>query len=403
MENVNWDARRTLSTIAPTPGGTYLPPENLARIGTHTLRPHGQPRLNPPDYSISLRTKFGSDQQLHHPGPRRQSLRGFEDHYADIIDFIVRATHYVWEEKNVGYIYEFYGPRSQVMDDTGLLWGRERVVQATLQALNAFPDFRGHAAEIVWAGDDEVGFITSHRAMIKGTNTGYSQYGPPTFRKVQYWLIAECWTIANEICEEWVLYNNASLLRQLGFDLKEKARELGSQVNWSSVLDRRFGEVERLLGQGKPEHLPPKPAAAGDSFDPGDFLRRMYHYVWNWRMLGKVRDAYAANFRFYGPSDRQGYGRGEYQSFLLSLLAMFPDLVHTVDDLYWMGNDREGYTTSTRWSIVGTHTGPGVYGPPTGRRVYIWGITQHTIQQGRITEEWMMFNEFEVMQQILRE
>jgi hypothetical protein len=394
------DPRTVLSTTACVPSDAYVPPENLARLDTHPLRPHGQPRINPPDYTISLRTKFGTDQQLLHPGPRRQSLRGFEDHYADIIDFIVRATHFVWEEKNVGYIYEFYGSRSKVMDDTGMLWGRERVVAGTLQALNAYPDFRGHADEIIWAGDDEVGFSTSHRAVIKGTNTGYSQHGEPTFRKVQYWLIADCWTIANEICEEWVLYNNSSHLQQLGFDVKAKARELGSQVNWASVLDQHFGEVDRLLGQNKPEHMRPP---TGTGFDVGDFLRRMYHYVWNWRMLGKVRDAYAPNLRFFGPSDRQGYGRGEYQSFLISLMSMFPDMVHTIDDIYWMGNDQDGYTTSTRWSVVGTHTGPGVYGKPTGRRVYMWGITQHYIKDGRITEEWMMFNEFEVMQQIMRE
>ena len=28
-----------------------------------------------------------------------------------------------------------------------------------------------------------------------------------------------------------------------------------------------------------------------------------------------------------------------------------------VDDLYWMGNDVDGYRASVRWSIVGTHRG----------------------------------------------
>ena len=399
MDQKTQDSRQALSTTEALPDKPYLPPENLARLETHVLRPHGEPRVNPPDYSISVRSKFGTDQQLHYPGERRQSLRGFEDHYTDIIDFIVRATHFVWEEKNVGYIYEFYGMESRIVDDSGLQFGRDRVVANTLQAINAFPDFRGYADEVVWAGDDEVGFVTSHRAVLKGTNTGYSQHGAPTGRKVQYWLIAECWTIANEIREEWVMYNNTSALQQLGYDVREKAREAGSQVNWDSVLAQRLGEPERIIGHNKPAYLPP----ATGPFDPGDFLRRMYHYVWNWRMFGKVRDAYAPNLRFYGPSDRQGYGRGEYQAFIISLISMFPDLTFTIDDQYWMGNEAEGFTTSTRWSVVGTHTGPGVYGKPTGRRVYMWGITQHVIKDGKITEEWMMFNEFEVMAQILRE
>ena len=312
---------------------------------------------------------------------------------------IVRATHYVWEEKNVGYIYEFYGIESKVMDGSGLQFGRDRVIEGTLQTLNAFPDLRGHADEVIWAGDDEVGFLTSHRAILKGTNTGYSQHGGPTGRKAQWWVIADCWTIANEICEEWVLYNNISQLQQLGLDVRAIARAYGSQVNWDSVLAQRLGEPERLIGHRKPAYLPP---TTGD-FDVGDFIKRMIHYVWNWRMFGKVRDAYALNVRFFGPSDRQGYGRGEYQAFVISLVSMFPDMALTVDEQHWMGNAAEGYTVSTRWSIVGTHTGPGAYGKPTGRRVYMWGITQHVVKNNQITEEWMLFNEFEVLAQLLRE
>jgi hypothetical protein len=47
-----------------------------------------------------------------------------------------------------------------------------------------------------------------------------------------------------------------------------------------------------------------------------------------------------------------------------------------------------------RWSIVGTHEGYGVYELPTGRPVYTWGITQRYVRDGRILEEWMVFNEF---------
>ncbi|MGQ0603738.1 MAG: ester cyclase, partial [Anaerolineales bacterium] len=287
-----------------------------------------------------------------------------------------------------------------VTDDSHTYWGRDQVIANTLQSINAFPDFRGYPDEIIWAGDDEVGFYTSHRAVIKATNTGYSQFGPPTGHTVHFWLIADCITIANEIFEEWVLYNTSSMLQQMGYDLRQKARELGNQRKWDNLKDARYGEPQRLLGQGKPAHLPPSQT---DGFDVEDFIRRTYHYIWNWRMLGKVRDAYAPGLRFFGPSDRALYGTGEYQSFVLSLLAMFPDLELTVDDLYWMGNDREGYATTTRWSVVGTHTGPGVYGTPTGRRITLWGITQHVIKDGQITEEWMMFNEFDVMQQIFRD
>ncbi len=378
-----------------------IPPENMARIDTHSLRTKGEPRSNPPNLRISLRSKFGTDQQLLYPGTeRRQSMRGFEDTYVDIIDLIVRATHRIWEEKDIGYIYDHYRHGARVIDDYGLFFGRDRVIAGTIQLINAFPDIRLFADEIIWAGDDEVGFHTSHRAILTGTNTGYSVYGPPTNRKVHYWLVANCIFVANENYEEWVIYNNASLIKQLGFDLHQKARELAHQMDWNKFHERRFGEPDRLPGQGKPPHLPPAP---NNGFDVEEFVRRAYHYIWNWRRVAKIRDAYAPNMRFFGPTNRAYYGHGEYQAFVISMLAMFPDLAMYVDDVYYMGNDTEGYLVSVRWSVVGSHGGPGIYGAPTGRPISMWGITQHVIKGGRIMEEWMMFNEFEVMQQIYRE
>ncbi len=68
-----------------------------------------------------------------------------------------------------------------------------------------------------------------------------------------------------------------------------------------------------------------------------------------------------------------------------------------------MGNDIEGYRVSVRWTALGTHRGHGLYGDPTGRRVHLWGIDQLSIVGGRVVEDWMMFNEFDMMAQIFRD
>ena len=215
----------------------------------HVLRPKGEPRFMPPDFTISLRSAGGTDRQLLYPQEeRRQSLRGFEDHYVDIIDYIVRITHRIWEEKHIGYIYDTYKHTSKVWDGTGLQYGREKIVQDTVHTINAFPDIRLYADEIVWAGDDEVGFHTSHRTVITGHNTGFSRYGPPTGQKVFLMCIANCIALENEIFEEWVLYDTAALIKQLGFDLREQARMAGNRAVHNSIDDPRFGEPERLPG-----------------------------------------------------------------------------------------------------------------------------------------------------------
>ena len=357
--------------------------------------------IMPGDFSISLAAKGGADALLLKPGSERvQSMRGFEDTYVDIIDYIVRITHRIWEEKDIGYIYDTYSHKSHVYDDYGLQYGSDKIVADTVHAINAFPDIRLFADEIIWAGDDEIGFFTSHRTVIKGHNTGYSRYGPPTGKNVFLWCVANCVSLENVIFAEWVIYDTANLIRQLGFDLPTMARKLGNEMDVSAIEDKRFGEAERLPGQDKPEHKQP---SNENGFDVEEFVRRSWHNIWNRRSLKQVALSYDKSLLFRGATGRVFYGRSEYQSFILGLLAMFPDLMLQIDDIYWMGNDDDGYLVSVRWSLVGTHRGNGIYGAPSGRRISMWGITQQAIKDGLITKEWMLFNEFAVMQQIYRD
>ena len=185
--------------------------------------------LMPTDFEITVAAKGGTDRLLApEQGERVQEMRGFEDTYVDIVDYIVRVTHRIWEEKDIGYIYDTYRHNSRVTDDSGLQYGRDKIVADTVHTINAFPDIRLYADEVIWAGDDSTGFRTSHRTVIVGHNTGHSRWAPPTRRKVVVWAIANCCAIENEIYEEWVLYNNSSLLAQLGFDLRVLARRLGN-------------------------------------------------------------------------------------------------------------------------------------------------------------------------------
>ena len=56
----------------------------------HLLRSKGDPRSMPKDYAISLAAKGGTDRQLLKPASERvQRMRGSEDTYVDIIDYIV--------------------------------------------------------------------------------------------------------------------------------------------------------------------------------------------------------------------------------------------------------------------------------------------------------------------------
>jgi len=361
------------------------------------------PEHMPKDFSISLDSyrRGGTDNFIGRvpEGQKTQPMRGFDPSYVNIIDYIVRITHRIWEEKDIGYIYDSYSHDCTVWDDLGLQYGRDKIVADTVHTNNAFPNIRLVADEVIWAGNEDVGFHTSHRTKILGTNTGFSRFGAPTGKAVQLWCIANCVARANEIFHEHVIYDTAGLLQQLGFDVVETAKRFAA-LRPTSPLIANFmaGEPSRVPGQGKPA----KHAIPDTRDDIDDFVRATFQTVWNRRNFGAIDRVYSPNVVMQGSTGRVYRGTGQIRAFVLSIVAMFPDISLTVDDIYWMGNPAEGYVVSIRWSAIGTHRGVGPYGEPTGKQVVIWGINQWIVKDGLIQKEWMMFNEFGILMQLQR-
>ncbi len=358
------------------------------------------PECMPGDFSISLDAyrQLGTDGFLKEQDfpPRQHRMRGFEDTYWNIVDYIVRITHRIWEQKDIGYIYDTYSHDCRVWDDVGLQYGRDKIVADTVHTNNAFPDIRLVADEVIWAGNDIAGFHTSHRTMILGTNTGFSRFGPPTGKAVRLFCIANCVSRHNEIFLEHVQYDSAGMLKQLGFDLVECARSAAS--NGENPVSPNFmaADPDRLFGQGKPERVPIPDRVT----DVEEFVHAVFHAVWNRRDLSVLNRIYSPSVTYEGATGRVFQGVGQIKSFVLSVLAMFPNIALSVDDLYWMGNPEDGYLVSARWSALGAHRGNGPYGPPTGREVCLWGITQWQIENDMVQREWTMFNEFGALMQI---
>ena len=355
----------------------------------------------PADYRISLAsyTGRGTQSEKRIPGDfgPAQPMQDFDPVYRNIIDYIVRITYRIWEDRDVEYIRETYHENSLVFDDYGLQRGAEKIVRDTRHTTGAFSDIKLIADEIVWAGDDRIGYHTSHRTIIRGTNDGPSKYGAATHKPIDVWCIANCVALGNKIFLEHVLYNNSSLLIQLGMDPKETALKLAeAQPSNGRSKQEVFASLRAAARPEKPlfESAP----VAG--FDVDAFLRHHVDSVWNRRDFTSLNSNCNTDLAFHGPTGRSSIGRDAYRDFIGELLAAFPDIDMQVDEVYWMGSDANEYITSLRWAATGTHRGHGIYGAPTGKTVRIWGITQNKIIGGRIVENWTMFNELELMMQI---
>lgn len=361
----------------------------------------------PENFAVSLDTYLGrngrgggyvaGETRIPNDYGELRSMRGFEPTYRNIIDYIVRITHRIWEEREVEYIAKTYSDSSRVFDDYGLQHGSAKIIADTQHATSAFSNITLIADEIVWAGDDEVGYHTSHRTIIRGTNDGASRYGPATHRDIDVLVIANCVALGNEIFLEHVLYNNSSMLRQLGYDLDEVSRRLAQQAPAGWPRDTATWSTLQAAGR------PSRPISESDpvgTFDVDAFVREVFEDAWIRQDFAVLSSHFDPGFRFAGPTDRVFHGLHSYQQFVESVTGPFVGLQFQVDEVYWMGSDIEGYLTSERWSATGLHANGGIYGPTTGAKVQIWGITQHRIVKGRVVAEWTLFNELDVMMQI---
>jgi predicted ester cyclase len=297
----------------------------------------------------------------------------------------------------VGLIYTHYRHNALIHTTDGLVYGREEWVADTVSALAAFPDIRLYADDVIWAGNDETGFHTSHRITLVAHNLGHSRYGPPTGKKIVRRSIANCFVKENRIVEEWVVRDEMAIVRQLGLDPQAVTARLAQQTPLPGAYPEAFGEIERVQGQTTPAMFQPQ---SPGQFDIEDFVRQTLHEVWNWRLFNKVYTHFVDNYRCHTTDNRELVGLNEYVGFIMTLLVAFPDAALRVDHLYWLGNDDEGYRVAVRWTLQGTHRGPGLYGDPTGKRANIMGISHYHIKNGKFVEEWTVFSDIAVLKQL---
>jgi predicted ester cyclase len=55
---------------------------------------------------------------------------------------------------------------------------------------------------------------------------------------------------------------------------------------------------------------------------------------------------------------------------------------------------------AVRWVMEGHHLGHGMLGAPTGHRVFVLGFTHLHVVDGRITEEWTVYDGLAMLTQV---
>ena len=326
------------------------------------------------------------------------TMAGFDPEFTDIVDYILRITYRIWEGKQVGLCHDYYSEDCPVYTLAGYTEGAEQVTQNTMRTLSAFPDRSLHADNIVWGGDAESGYHSSHLICTNMTHLGPSEFGAPTGAQAQIKVIAHCVCKDNRIVKEWLVRDNYSLAAQLGVDPLAYAREQAAKpLDPDSTFARwLLSEHVRVSALGRERAKYPD---AND--DREGLVRAALQNIWNARMLGDCRLLYAENARLHASARDDYDGVDNVTRFFMEMMGSMPDARISVD--YTCTNSmNEGDHVAARWVIAGTHTGGALWGGPTGAPILILGESHYRFADGRVMQEWLVFDELAVLTQVER-
>jgi predicted ester cyclase len=331
--------------------------------------------------------------------PRVQSLKGFDECYTDIVDYIVRCTHKIWDERNVGLIYTHYTHNCVLYGVLGTMYDRESVVRETVQRIVEFPDRRGMAIGVIWRGNDVDGFYTSHMTHGTGRHTEFGMLGKPTGRTYVTRTLVDCMILNNKIYREWVVRDNMAQLLQLRIDPHEYAATLAKQKFERGEAVLEVSENRRLLGQYPPETEPDLTLAHTETETR---VLRWLHHIYNKRMFGKIQEIYASNCQWHGPLMRDLTGIAAVMQQTMRLVALIPDCAFVPQHICSNASEEGGEKVAIRWILDGHHLGygSGSLGPPTGHKLVVMGITHMHIRDEKIVEEWVLYDELSMLVQL---
>ena len=153
-------------------------------------------------------------------------MKGFDNKFTDLTDYILKITYQIWEEKDVESIRDYYAKDIPVRSPSGVIYGPESVVEATYATLKEFPDRQLLGEDIIWIGNEDEGYLSSHRILSRATHQNDGIYGKATRKKLVYRVIADCACKNNQVYDEWLVRDQGAIVRQLGIDPKEYAANL---------------------------------------------------------------------------------------------------------------------------------------------------------------------------------
>lgn len=313
-------------------------------------------------------------------------MKGFDKRFSDLPDYILKCTAQIWEGRDIAALDWHYSDDLLVRSPAGINRGNTSGKSNTMATLSEFPDRELFGEDVLWCGDEEVGFLSSHRIFSTATHRG-GAFGPETGVRVSFRTIADTYCYKNRVWDEWLIRDNAAIALQLGQNAKDAAIAMINRGDRDTPLTPTNDVVGPYKGSGNTEEWGELHANILRQIMTADF--------------SVIKEEYDRACHLSLPGGQEVHGWSEADKFWIGLRSAFPTaefkIVHQMGCVDPLLSPR----SAIRWSLTGSHDGWGRYGSPTGSNVHIMGVSHVEFGPWGLRREVTLFDDISIWKQIL--
>ena len=218
----------------------------------------------------------------------------------------------------------------------------------------------------------------------------------PGTRYNQLRILADCHAINNRIDDEWLIRDQAAIVRQLGLDPKDYARNLIAREGGPDACVKPCTPQNDRVGPYKG-----KGNDNGWGVELAELLSRMMSAD-----MAAIPEKYDRAAHLEYPGHMTAHGWSAADSFWMGLRAAFPSAIMDIHHRIGREDQNMPPRAAVRWSLTGKHDGWGAFGPPTGADVHVMGITHAEFGSlgaagPTLRREYTLYDETAIWKQIL--
>ena len=133
--------------------------------------------------------------------------------------------------------------------------------------------------------------------------------------------------------------------------------------------------------------------------DLPDYIIGITKEIWEDRGVNTLHDHYAPDIVVRSPASVV-VGNDDVIGATLATLAEFPDRTLLGEDVIWSGDVETGMLSSHRLVSQATHSGSGIYGRATGKRLSYRILADCHARDNRIDDEWLVRDQGAIVRQL---